>query len=60
MDVAISKGAQIADNSVIGQRALVTRAFNEQNVMIAGVPARIIKTKISWDRTPSAIWEKNL
>ena len=60
MDVAISKGAQIADNSVIGQRALVTRAFNEQNVMIAGVPARIIKTNISWDRTPSAIWEKNL
>lgn len=59
MDVSISKGAQIADNSVIGQKALVTKAFKEQNVMIAGVPARIIKTNISWDRTPSAIWEEN-
>ena len=46
-------------NSVVGQKSLVTRVFEEENVILAGVPAKIIKRDISWDRTPSSIWDKS-
>lgn len=47
--VDILKGSYINDNSIIGFRSLVTRKFIEKNVIIAGVPANIIKTDIKWE-----------
>lgn len=49
-DVLICKNVRIADNSVVGARSVVTRHFDEPNVIIAGVPAKIVKRNINWDR----------
>ena len=46
--VTITKGVQIGSNSMIGTGAIVTKSFNEENVVIVGVPARIIKYNINW------------
>ncbi len=44
------KGVEIADNSVIGAGSLVTKRFLETNIIVAGNPAKIIKTSINWRR----------
>lgn len=49
-EVLVLKGSRIADNSVVGARSVVTRQFDESNVIIAGVPAKIVKRNINWDR----------
>ena len=48
--VCVLKGSIIPDNSVVGAKAVVTKAFDEPNVILAGIPARIIKRNINWDR----------
>jgi len=45
----ILKGALISRNSVVGACSLVNKKFEEENVIIAGSPARIIKKNIEWD-----------
>ncbi|MCQ2581068.1 MAG: hypothetical protein MJ164_02755 [Alphaproteobacteria bacterium] len=42
------KGAQIAPDSVVGHSAVVAKKFTDKNVVIAGNPAKIIKTDINW------------
>ena len=44
------KGVEIARDSIIGAGSLVTRKFEAPNVIIAGNPAKIIKTGINWRR----------
>ncbi|KAF0195914.1 MAG: hypothetical protein FD166_2641 [Bacteroidetes bacterium] len=48
--VFISKGAVIGNNSVIAQKALVPGKFFENNSLIAGLPAKTIKSNVSWTR----------
>lgn len=45
----IMKKAKIADNSIVGSMSVVTKKFDEQNVVIAGNPAKICKRNISWE-----------
>lgn len=45
----ILKGALISRNSVVGACSLVNKEFREENVIIAGSPARIVKRNIEWD-----------
>ena len=44
------KNVKIADNSIVGWGSIVTKEFNEPNVIIAGIPAKIVKRGINWDR----------
>lgn len=44
----ITKGAVIPENSVVGTGAIVTREFSDQSVVLAGVPAQIVKRNITW------------
>lgn len=46
----VLKGSTICKNSIVGTNAVVTKAFNEEGVILAGIPARIVKRNISWDR----------
>lgn len=46
--VLITKGAHVADNSIIGTGSVVTRAFETTGVVVAGNPAKIVKEHISW------------
>ncbi len=48
--VSILKGVQIANDSVIATRSVVTKSFNEKNILIGGVPAKQVKNNINWDR----------
>lgn len=49
-DVFIGKGAEIADDSILGAGSVVTRRFDKSNVAIAGNPAIVIKEKVNWKR----------
>lgn len=42
------KGTEIGDNSVVGINSLLNRRYEEDNVVIAGNPARIIKNISGW------------
>ena len=47
------KGTKIADNSIVGARSVVNKRFDKSNVIIAGIPATIVKENVNWDvRTP--------
>lgn len=49
-DVKIGKNVRIADNSIVGWGSIVTRHFDEPNVILAGIPAKVVKRGINWDR----------
>lgn len=44
------KGSKIGSNSVVGMRSVVSDQFDEHSVIVAGIPAKIIKRGIYWDR----------
>jgi len=46
--VTILKGSIIDDDSVIGAGSVVSDIFDRKNILIAGVPARIMRNQISW------------
>jgi acetyltransferase-like isoleucine patch superfamily enzyme len=48
--VIILKGAQISDFSIIGAGSIVSGEFPDTNVILAGVPAKIVKDNINWKR----------
>ena len=51
--VTFTKGAQIPDDCIVGIGSVVTKKFTEACSVIAGNPAKAVKTGISWDgRTP--------
>ncbi|WP_338518904.1 acyltransferase [Alteromonas gracilis] len=49
-EVSFLKGSRIANDCVIGTRALITKSFTNSNVVIAGSPAKIVKHNIGWHR----------
>lgn len=46
----ILKNSYIADGCVVGKGAIVSGKFKEANSVIGGVPAKILKRNICWDR----------
>lgn len=36
------------ENTVVGSNSIVTKEFLELNILLAGVPARIIRKNINW------------
>lgn len=50
MDVTVLKGAIIPDDSIVGASSVVTKKFSESNSVIAGFPAKVVKTGITWNR----------
>lgn len=47
--VSIGKGVVIPKNTVIATGAIVTKPFEEENVILAGVPAKVVKNNVDWD-----------
>ena len=45
----IYKGTKIPNNCVIAANSVVRGVFTEENVLIAGNPARVIKRNVNWD-----------
>lgn len=58
MRVMILKGAVIPDGCVVGAMALVNSKFEEENLLIAGVPAKKIRSDVEWCREDYAMYMK--
>lgn len=46
----ILKGSIISDNSVVAAGAIVTKPFEQANVILAGAPAKIVRENVFWRR----------
>lgn len=46
----INKGSAIPDNSIVDAGSVVTKLFDESNIIVAGNPAKKIKSGIEWIR----------
>ena len=46
--ISILKGANIASNSIVATRSLVTKSFDKESVLIGGSPASVLKENINW------------
>lgn len=49
-NVVVLKGAKIADHSIIGNSSVVTGNLDETNSIYSGMPCKLIKKDIDWDR----------
>lgn len=45
-----TKGVLIPSNCVVGTGSLVNKAFEEENTVIAGRPAQVVRQKVNWLR----------
>ena len=58
--VTVLKNTTIADNSIVGAQSVVGGTFNDTGSIIAGNPARVVRTGINWDRRrPKQYIEQN-
>ena len=48
-DAKIGKNVRIGHDNIIGWGSIVTKNFEESNLLLAGIPAKIIKTGVQWD-----------
>ena len=48
--VKFLKDSAIKENTVVGAYSVVTKKFDQGNIIIAGIPAKVVKRKITWDR----------
>lgn len=57
MHTNIMKNVKIPNNCTIGARSLVNKSFEEENIILAGVPAKIIKSGVNWAHCGVESWE---
>ena len=48
--VVVLKGSNIPSNTIVGSCALINKKFTEENTIIAGVPAKVVKRDVYWKR----------
>lgn len=58
LGVKILKGSFLADDIVVGAGSIITGKYDEAGTVVAGVPAKVIKSKVSWLCHPSHHLEK--
>ncbi|RYD47878.1 MAG: hypothetical protein EOP85_04665 [Verrucomicrobiaceae bacterium] len=46
----INKGSRIPSDSIVAAMSFVNRAFEEEGVILAGIPAKVVKRGITWNR----------
>ena len=51
-EACIMKGVSLADNIIVGTRALVTKSFGVPYTALAGVPAKQVSEDVEWHRAP--------
>ncbi|EWY35737.1 hypothetical protein N825_36095 [Skermanella stibiiresistens SB22] len=54
----LNKGITIASDVIVGTRAVVTKDIVEEHCAAAGVPARVVRRDVSWDRKLVPVGEK--
>ena len=53
----ILKKATIPSNSIVGIGAIVNKSFETNNIVIAGIPAKIVKRNVNWKRESPAYYK---
>lgn len=48
-DVTVLKGVCVAKDSILATKSVVTKAFTQEGIVLAGNPAKIVKENINWD-----------
>ena len=48
--VLILKGAKVPSRCIVGAKSLVTKKFDKENCLMAGVPAKVLKLSVDWRR----------
>lgn len=54
-EVIIHKDSKILNNTIIGIRSFVNKSFAESNIIVAGTPAKKLKTGVTWSRDKIAM-----
>lgn len=42
------KGVKVVDNIIIAQNSVVTKSINENNTLVGGIPAKVLKRDVNW------------
>lgn len=56
--VCLLKNTIVGSNSIVGYGSVVTKTFENDNSLIVGFPAKIIKTGVNWDRKPPELYNR--
>lgn len=48
--VYVCKGVKLQHDTIVGAHSVVTRKFEETNIIIAGNPAEVKKKNVYWER----------
>jgi acetyltransferase-like isoleucine patch superfamily enzyme len=46
--VTCLKGVYVAENSIVAATSTINKRYEQKNSIIAGVPAKIVKSGINW------------
>lgn len=46
----ITKGINIAEGCIVAQGSIVTKSIEERNTLIGGIPARLLRTDVKWEK----------
>lgn len=57
LDVIVSKRVRIASDNIVGAKSFVSGQYTESGTVIAGVPAKIVKRGVTWQRDRKARYE---
>jgi acetyltransferase-like isoleucine patch superfamily enzyme len=47
-DTLFLNGARVGSDAIVAARSVVNKAFDDKNVLISGIPAKITKTDVMW------------
>lgn len=50
LGAVINKGSSVPSDCIVGAMSFVNRPFEEEGVILAGIPAKVIRTGITWNR----------
>lgn len=56
-NVSILKNAVISSNTIVGMNSMVTKKFVNENCILAGMPAKVVKEGVNWAMKPTFMYE---
>ncbi len=59
-DVKFGKEATISNNTIVGMGAVVTKEFTEENTILAGNPAKVIRRGVNWTREQPHLYKEQV
>ena len=58
--VTLTKNAQIPNDCIVGIASVVTKKFTEEHCLLAGAPAKVVKTGITWHGYSPLTYEEKI